>query len=259
MSSQNIFEYHERLGAPFAIATVLHVALFGTVFALALIAGRPGADWGSGISTDGAISAKLVSSSIPLPSQPTELENVLATQSKGVSESEPAKPRIEPDAIAIPDKIAKTKAKTPAPVTKTPPKPTQEATNVVPFGQGGPAGFNYTLVRTTMGTGGLAAGDDNSFGTKYAWYVDAMRRKIAENWFKYEVDASITSSRRVYLTFDVDRSGTPSNVEVSQSSGVPSLDISAKRALQRIDTFGSLPNDYRGSRVSVEFWFDYKK
>jgi hypothetical protein len=31
------------------------------------------------------------------------------------------------------------------------------------------------------------------------------------------------------------------------------------RALQRIDTFGPLPNDYNGSNVAVEFWFDYKR
>jgi protein TonB len=48
-------------------------------------------------------------------------------------------------------------------------------------------------------------------------------------------------------------------VQVSQSSGVPSLDQSATRALQRIDTFGPLPNDYSGSSVGVEFWFDFKR
>jgi protein TonB len=37
------------------------------------------------------------------------------------------------------------------------------------------------------------------------------------------------------------------------------LDISAVRALQRIDTFGALPADYSGSKISVEYWFDYKK
>jgi protein TonB len=46
---------------------------------------------------------------------------------------------------------------------------------------------------------------------------------------------------------------------VEQSSGVPSLDQSATRALQRIDTFGDLPREYAGSKVSVEFWFDYKR
>jgi len=48
-------------------------------------------------------------------------------------------------------------------------------------------------------------------------------------------------------------------VQVEQSSGVPSLDISAVRALQRIDTFGPLPADYSGSKISVEYWFDYKR
>jgi protein TonB len=46
---------------------------------------------------------------------------------------------------------------------------------------------------------------------------------------------------------------------VEQSSGVPSLDVSASRAIQRIDTFGALPNEYNGNKVSVEFWFDYRR
>ena len=53
--------------------------------------------------------------------------------------------------------------------------------------------------------------------------------------------------------------GRPMNAQVEQSSGVPSLDDSARRAVQRIDTFGALPPEYSGSKVSVEFWFDYKR
>src|SRR6266566_2647079 len=66
-------------------------------------------------------------------------------------------------------------------------------------------------------------------------------------------------ARREYLVFDITRDGHPSHIEVEQSSGVPSLDQSAVRALQRIDTFGPLPSDYSGNKVSVEFWFDYKR
>jgi protein TonB len=73
------------------------------------------------------------------------------------------------------------------------------------------------------------------------------------------VDPRIRDARRAYITFDIARSGQPVNVEISQSSGVPSLDMSAVRAIQRIDTFGPLPTDYSGSKVSVEFWFDYKR
>ena len=63
----------------------------------------------------------------------------------------------------------------------------------------------------------------------------------------------------MYLLFDISRSGQPVNVQIEQSSGVPSLDQSAVRAIQRIDTFGPLPGDYSGNRVTVEFWFDYKR
>jgi protein TonB len=73
------------------------------------------------------------------------------------------------------------------------------------------------------------------------------------------VDPRVNDARRVYVTFDIERSGRPTNVQVEQSSGVPSLDMSAVRAVQRIDTFGQLPNEYSGNKVSVEFWFDFKR
>ena len=58
----------------------------------------------------------------------------------------------------------------------------------------------------------------------------------------------LADARRVYVTFDIKRDGHPANVQVEQSSGVPSLDQSAVRALQRIDTFGPLPPDYSETR-----------
>jgi protein TonB len=61
------------------------------------------------------------------------------------------------------------------------------------------------------------------------------------------------------LVFDITRSGQPTHVQIEQSSGVPSLDNSAIRALQRIDTFGPLPPEYSGSKVTVEFWFDLSR
>ena len=103
------------------------------------------------------------------------------------------------------------------------------------------------------------SGGGGDFGTKYAWYVHVIQQKVSENWLKYEVDPRINNAQRVYITFDVMRDGHPANVSVEQSSGVPSLDVSAVRALQRIDTFGALPPDYSGNKISVEYWFDYKK
>src|SRR5437764_1326244 len=96
----------------------------------------------------------------------------------------------------------------------------------------------YSTVFTRSSGGNWGAG--GGFGTRFAWYVQGVQRKVSENWMKYEVDTKISTAQRVYITFDIARDGHPLNVQVEQSSGVPSLDISASRAIQRIDTFGAL-------------------
>jgi periplasmic protein TonB len=261
-AAQTIFDFREEWKGSLTLSAVLHVTLFAGAIGYSVFEGRTGESWGGAVSADGAMKATLVSSAVPLPSTPTETENVLANESKGLSESKPAEKIPEPEAVPIPEKAkppkVNAKEKAPVPKPKTPQQLTQQAANVIPYGQGGPTSM-YSLVKTDIGTGGISLGENGSFGSRYSWYVDTVRRKVSENWLKYEVDPTITNAKRVYITFDIGRNGVPSNIQVSQSSGVPSLDLSAKRALQRIDTFGPLPNDYNGGKVSVEFWFDYKK
>lgn len=258
--SADIFDREEPWRGPLLASSALHAGLVCTVLVVALVNGRSGASWGGERSGDSAINATLVSNAaIPLPSTEAPKENLVATESKGLSKPEPVQKVPEPKAIPIPESPVKTK---PAPIhrdTIQKPKPVETASNVVPFGEGGPVSGPYTMFKSDMGSGGMQFGTAGSFGSRYSWYVDAVRRKVSENWLKYEVDPSIHSANRVYVTFDIGRSGQPGNVQLSQSSGVPSLDQSAIRALQRIDTFGPLPNDYAGGKVSVEFWFDFKK
>src|SRR4051812_2662665 len=258
--SADIFDREEPWRGPVLTSAALHVGLACTVIIVGIIMGRSGAGWGGAQSGDSAINATLVSNAaIPLPPTEAPKENVLATESKGLSKPEPVEKKPEPTAIPIPEAMVKPK---PAKIyrdTIQKPKPMETASNVVPYGEGGPVSGPYTTFKSDTGSGGMQFGTAGSFGSRYSWYVDAVRRKVSENWLKYEVDPSIRSANRVFVTFDIARSGQPGNVQLSQSSGVPSLDQSAIRALQRIDTFGPLPNDYAGNKVSVEFWFDFKK
>jgi protein TonB len=260
MASTDIYAEHAGLGRPIAWSTGLHVAFVGFAALYAVfIPGFRGTGWGGGGGGD-AMGATLVSS-VPLPAPTTQTTNVLATESKGLSQSQPKVEEKEPEAIPIPDKNAKTKP-TKAPVTATQRKPVAEPTesNQVPYGEGGPVSGPYSTFSAGGAKGGFGfTGGGGDFGNRYSWYVQAVQRKVSENWLKYEIDPRITQANRVYVTFDIGRDGHPSNVQVEQSSGVPSLDISAARAIQRIDTFGTLPPDYSGSKVSVEFWFDYKR
>ena len=261
MASTEIYFEHERWGRALVWSAGLHLGITLALLVYATFVTRgTGENWGSGGGGE-AIGATLVST-VPLPATPAPTQNVLANESKGLTESQPKIEEKEPDAIEIQGRNAKIKPKKKQITeSKAKPKPAPEPEdNQVAFGEGGPVSGPYGAFSAAGAKGGFGiTGGGGDFGTRYAWYVRVIQQKVSENWLKYEVDPRITSAQRVYITFDVARDGHPSNVRVEQSSGVPSLDISATRALQRIDTFGPLPADYAGSKISVEYWFDYKR
>ncbi|HZR27963.1 MAG TPA: cell envelope integrity protein TolA [Terriglobales bacterium] len=237
----------------------LHVLLFGSIIVYSsIISSQHGENWGN-TEIGEAMSATLVSrAAVPLPAQPEQTQNVVANESKGLTESPPKAVEQQPEALPIPEREVKKKPEQHTSPEKPRIPPPQD--NRVPFGEGGPVSGPYGVFTANNAKGGFsftgAAGD---FGSQFGWYVQVVQRKVSENWLKYEVDPTISSARRVYIVFDILSSGEPTNIQIEQSSGVPSLDQSATRALQRIDTFGPLPPGYRGSKVSVEFWFDYKR
>ena len=259
-ASADIYFEHDRWGRALAWSAGLHVGVTIALLIYSSLSLRTGGEWGGGGGGE-AIGATLVSS-VPLAVTPSQTQNVLANESKGLTQSQPKVQEKEPDAIEIQGKNAKIKPKKKQETASNtkPQAPPEEETNQVAFGEGGPVSGPYGTFSAAGAKGGFGiTGGGGDFGTKYAWYVHVIQQKVAENWLKYEIDPRITAAQRVYVVFDVVRDGHPTNVQVEQSSGVPSLDISAVRALQRIDTFGPLPSDYPGGKISVEFWFDYKK
>jgi protein TonB len=240
--------------AGFHLAVTAFILLFPLIFK-----GSSGEGWGAGGGGE-AMGVTLVSS-VPLPATAAPTQNVLANESKGLTKSQPKIEEKVPDAIEIQGKNAKIKPKKPPAPTKAKSEPApEEETNQVAFGEGGPVSGPYGTFAAGGAKGGFGiTGGGGDFGTRYGWYVQVIQRKVSDNWLKYEVDPRISGAQRVYITFDVARDGHPYNVQVEQSSGVPSLDQSAVRALQRIDTFGTLPPDYSGSKISVEYWFDYSR
>ncbi len=260
----DIFDGDTSLRSPLIGSCVLHAGIIALALFGYLIPSSRGESWGGTEGGGGAMSATLVTS-VPLPAQQAPTENVLANESKGLSQSEPKEePKVEePTAIPIPDRDAKKKnEKRESTQKKEPPKQVAKAQqdNQIPFGQGGPVSGPYGSFTSGATKGGFGfQGGNGDFGSRYAYYVDIVRRKTSENWLKYEIDPRINDARRVYIYFDITRSGQPVNIKVEQSSGIPSLDQSAVRALQRIDTFGPLPSGYNGNYVSVEFWFDYRR
>src|SRR5579885_1016321 len=136
-ASAEIFLEHDSWSRPLAWSAVLHVGVAVLIAGYTLIhPGGRGESWGAGGGGD-AMGATLVST-IPLPSTGSQAENVLANESKGLSQSQPKIEEKEPEAIPIPDKESRQKPKPAASASKAKAQPVTEETNQIPFGQGGP-------------------------------------------------------------------------------------------------------------------------
>src|SRR5258706_16188592 len=137
-ASTDIYGEYSRLTRPLAWSAGLHLAFATFVFFYTMfVHGFRGEGWGSGGGGD-PMGATLVTS-VPLPASEVQTTNVLATESKGLSKSEPKAQEQAPEAGAIPVKNTKTK---PKPITspakhKPEPEPEPEDSNQVPYGEGG--------------------------------------------------------------------------------------------------------------------------
>src|SRR5581483_3898805 len=219
----DIFFEHSEWRKPLTWSAVLHIAVAATILGYSVWRSGPTETWGGGGGGD-AMGVSLVSN-IPLPANAAQTQNVLANESKGLTKSQP-KPEIkDQDAIPIADRVSKKKPKkTTTEAQKTAP-PEQEESNVVPFGEGGPVSGPYGMFSAGGAKGGFGfSGGAGDFGSKYAWYVQTVQRKVSQNWLQYQIDPRIANANRVYVKFDITRDGHPANVELEQSSGVPSLD-----------------------------------
>jgi protein TonB len=242
----------------FAGSLVLHSLVAGALAGSAFFFHHRGSNWGENASNAGAIQATMVSS-IPLPPTQRTLDTgVLTSEAPSpapVTAKEQAEAAPTPDSIAIPDKIKPPKIAdkpTPAPpkhVQPITPSPTKAVT-------GETAGIR--IAQSTMelknGTSSVSI-QDRSFGERYAYYVNIVNSKVSQNWYKSEADPLTSMDKSATIMFDIDREGVPSNARVETRSGSPSLDLSALRAVQRVDGFGPLPS---GNRITVEFTFHFR-
>jgi protein TonB len=257
----------EKLNKWVVASTALHGALGMVVlFAPSLFSISSDASWGTNNGSGDGMNMRIVSnfSGIPLPSPPVVTENVAANESPGLSKSEPAPPP-EPvkDAVPIPDPKNVTKRQpqkqaAAAPSRDTNPEPPPTQSNTVPYGQGGKPALQYGQFANGPATVGAGFGD-GAFGERYGWYVQSMTRQISQNWLQSLVDNRNQASPRVYVRFVIARDGRVSGVEIQQASNIPSLDRSALRAIERSNPLPALPSDYRGSSVTVSFYFEYTR
>jgi len=251
----------DRLRWSLLVSAGLHVLLGALALGYTALSLGRGVGWGNpwaGSSTQVNVVNSLPG--IPLPAPLLATPNTLATENPGLYQKEP-EPKPEPpkDAEEIPKFQDSVKPNPTVNVNKRiqketlPPPP-----NAIPTGEGGRPSTTYGQFVNDEGSGGLAFGD-KMFGERYGWYVDAARNRISSNWLMSTISPNVLSARRAYVRFDILRDGTIADVQLTQSSGSPEVDRSALRAVYASSPLGPLPQEFSGSKVSVNFYFDFSR
>jgi len=251
-------EYHssDRLGTNFVGSLFLHGLVAAIIFGWAFIFHSRGTNWGENASNAGAIQATMVSS-LPLPPTQRTLDTgVLTSEAPSpapVVTKEKTEPPPAPNEVAIPEKVTKP-VKTAEKPTPAPPKHIQPVTpppTKAVTGETAGVRIAQSTLELKNGTASVSV-EDRTFGARFAYYVNIVNSKVAQNWYTAEADPRTSIGKSTTIVFDINREGIPSNARVESPSGSPTLDLSAMRAVQRVDGFGPLP---QGDHITVEYTF----
>ena len=103
------------------------------------------------------------------------------------------------------------------------------------------------------GGGGGAPGIDALREPDFGPYMRELQRRIKLNWDPPKGN----ESKRVVLLFKIARDGRLLSCRINKSSGLPSADQAALKAVELTAPFRPLPGDFKGQSIDIQFTFDY--
>ncbi len=147
-------------------------------------------------------------------------------------------------------------------VRKQPTVPRQQ-----PIEPGGPATGLKTGISSGGGTGDGSGGTGGGWGDgsggggyfPHAYYIDLLRNRISASWYSSLVAPGLRGKYVTGVHFIIGRDGRVSELRVERSSGIDSLDLSARRAVENAAPFAPLPNDFASQYLVVHFEFEWEK
>jgi protein TonB len=246
----------EPVMASAAGSLALHGALIAALVFYGVLSGLFHHNFWGNPGSGGAMQVNLVSNALPLPANQPVNQNVLATETPSQAPAAPAPKeaqKVDQTAIPILGKQTKPMQQTAQKTQQHQPPPPQ---NRAAYGE--QTGTNIPrAMQPQVASNGPTSVGDGDFASRFGWYVDQINAKMANSWYKSDVDSRTPHGARVYLVFTVHRDGTPADVQLDRSSGSPTLDRSCERGVQRVDTFGTLPAAYNQNSLKVSYYCEY--
>ncbi len=261
-------------GQSFALSLLFHALIAGGLITYAYIH-LPRHTMGDQDPTAGSIQATMVNS-LPLPPRQLTKDDAVLTSDKPSiaptpppptptpAKPEPSKPKSEPppkpNEILILKKAEPLKPTPSKPAEREQPDTTKRPTAAPPptpkatTGETSGVRIPESTTELKNGTATITV-EEKAFGDRYAYYVRLISQKVNQARAQQDPDPPDARGKRTAILFTIARDGTVEDAQVLTRSGSSSLDTSALRCIQRIDTFGPLPS---GDHLVVTFGFTDK-
>src|ERR1700728_1738423 len=190
--------------------------------------------------------------SIPIPHREAP-QNPVANDTQSAVPTAPAKQTAEkqrvPDknAIEIPDKMKK---QAPRPLHQ------QQYTRPAPPNQvysHSPQALSSPMYSTPGGAGQVGVGPNSMLGTRFGAYSELVQGRIAQAWRTNGLPHSQPAP--TIVSFTILRDGSVRDAKIIQSSGNPSIDNSAWRAVLESSPLPPFTADIPYSSISAQFTF----
>jgi outer membrane biosynthesis protein TonB len=119
-----------------------------------------------------------------------------------------------------------------------------------------PQSVSSPMYSQMPGSGRVGLGANTTLGSQFGAYAAQIQDLISRNWRTNDVTAQIAPP--VIASFDLMKDGSIRNLTIVQTSRIPSLDFSVRRAIEGV-TLPPLPQGFPHSTAKCEFTFELKK
>jgi periplasmic protein TonB len=262
MMHADILDQKESLRGPFTGAFLLHAAVIGGLVGYAWMGGHR-ESFGDPNAGGLAVGIETVKT-IPLPHSGPENPVAHDTQSEVPQQpvkQEKAKKEPPPPKDAIPLKSRTAKQLRAKIDTQPQPKRFKSFEQIDPnriVARQAPAVSN-PMFSEMSGAGRVGTGANTTLGSRFGEYSARIQELVTQKWRTGDVDPSIRTAPQVTVSFDIQRNGTFSAPRIVQSSGIATLDFSARRAILDAGPFPPLPQAFERSSATFEIVFELKR
>lgn len=274
-------------GATVAGSVVAHLLFFAAIIAVPLlfpgITLSPGSGGGGG-GDNNIIPVKLTDAN--LNGGYGDYKPRLKPEKPAVGLPKPEPAPAKSDAVPIQDPLTKPKKEKekkvkveeePEPASKEP-TPAKTASRISPGEQKvkNPVKMPDSYVATKTGPGdggipgigvgsqgvGIGIGDGpgdggGGGGVGDSWYARQVEKRIGSNWLRSQMGSVPSGKFATKISFYVLDNGAITRVNMEKSSGVITLDDSAKRAIMASTPLAPLPAELRGKSIKFTAVFEY--